>query len=166
MSDYTEYFLNTFSNVGLFECVELSHPNFTQTYRLVRNAASGLTVTHEDASVHTYNYYPLQIQRKGAKANLDSTVQVNLGDLGEILPKEIDAVTAANGLGTKATMVDRCYRSDILSAPTDGPITFEVANFSFNGDGVSFEARAPRLNINLAGEFYTLDRFVTLSGFT
>jgi hypothetical protein len=38
MSDkYYEYFLNSKSNVVYYDLIEISHPNFSQTYRKVRN---------------------------------------------------------------------------------------------------------------------------------
>jgi len=164
-SNYSTYFLNAKSSVVQLELLEVSHPNFTQTYRLVRNAINGVTVTLEDANVRTFNYYPLRIESLGARDNLDYGIKIDLGDLGEVLPVELDAVATANGYLTKPTVIYRTYRSDDLTKPLFGPLLLEVTNFSFNKDGASFEAKAPALNLNRTGEVYKLDRFTMLRGF-
>lgn len=165
MSAFTEYFLNAPASVIQYECLEITHPNFTTTYYRVRNAADGITVTHEDGSVIDYSYFPARIRSKGARDDLDVIYNIDLGDLGEIFPLEMDAVATANGFGTKPTIKFRTYRSDDLAVPMFGPLTLEIVRFSHSEEGVSFEAKAPELNINKTGESYTLDRFPALRGF-
>ena len=104
MSEYSEFFLNAGSNVAELELIEISHPNFTQTYYLVRNAINGVTVTLEDASSQAFQYYPLQITALGSGNDLDQALRIQLGDLGEVLPAELAAVYAADGFGTRPTL--------------------------------------------------------------
>jgi len=165
MSDYSEFFLNTGSNVAELELLEISHPNFTQTYYIVRNAVNGVTVTLEDSSSREFSYYPLRVTPMSAGDDLDQVLKIQLGDLGEVLPQELDAVFAADGFATKPTLKYRTYRSDDLSAPLYGPITLEITNLAFNRDGVAFEAHAPRLNSTATGEVYTTNRFPMLRAF-
>jgi hypothetical protein len=162
---YSDFFLNSAANVKQLDLLEISHPNFTQTYRIVRNAANGVTVTLEDSSVHFFQYYPLQIKGIAANQTLDQVLQVQLGDLGTVLPRELDAVAAAGTFGTKPIVKYRTYRSDDLNAPMYGPIILEIINMPFNSEGASFEASAPSVNMNKTGEIYTLDRFPMLRGF-
>lgn len=165
-SNYSTYFLNSKSSIVQLELLEVSHPNFTQTYRLVRNAINGVTVTLEDASVRTFNYYPLRIESLGTRDNLDFGIKIDFGDLGEVLPLELDAVAGAtNGYQTKPKVRYWTYRSDDLAKPLYGPLVLEVTNFSFNREGASFEAKAPSLNLNRTGEIYKIDRFPMLRGF-
>jgi hypothetical protein len=166
MSLYTEYFLKTNSSVVQLELLEISHPNFTQTFYIVRNAVQGLAdVVHEDSTHHAYVYYPLRITLGQTRDNLDTSLKIDLGDLGQVLPLQLDAVAAAGGYSTKPTVKYRTYRHDVLTAPLFGPIELEVTSFSFNRDGATFEAKAPSLNVNKTGETYTLDRFPMLRGF-
>lgn len=51
MTDLAEFFLASPPRVVLLDCLEISHPNFSQTYRIVRNAPSGVTVTHSGEPV-------------------------------------------------------------------------------------------------------------------
>lgn len=165
MSSYAEFFLKSKSSVVQLETLEILHPNFTKTYRVVRNAVEGVTVTLENGNSATFDYYPLQIENAGVRDDLDQSIKINLGDLGEVLPKELDEVSSNNGFGTKPIVIYRTYRSDDLSRPLFGPVTLEVSTFAFNREGSTFEAKAPSLNINKTGEIYSLDRFPMLRGF-
>lgn len=147
------------------ECVEISHPNFTKTYYVVRNAVNGITVTHEGGTTHDYEYYPLQISKLETTDDLDSGLQINLGDIGEVLPKELDAIRAADAFHIKPTVRYRAYRSDDLTAPMLGPFRLEVTTFSFAQEGASFDAKAPSINISQTGEIYRIERFTGLRGF-
>jgi hypothetical protein len=165
MSRYSEFFLNSRTDVVQLELLEISHPAFSRTYRIVRNAVAGVTVTLEDSTDATFDYYPLQMTPVGNRDNLDSGIRVDLGDLGEILPTELDAVAAAGGFSTKPTIIYRCYRSDDLSAPLFPALMLEVETFSFTKDGASFEAKAPSVNVTKTGEAYSIARFPMLRGF-
>jgi hypothetical protein len=164
MSDYSEFFLNCNSNVVELELVEISHPNFTQDYRLVRNAIAGVTVTLEDLTQKAFEYYPLEIVRANSSDDLDQVFKVQLGDVGEVVPNELKAVFVADGFGTRPQFIYRTYRSDDLTKPLYGPLYFEITNLSTK-QGCAFEAAAPRKNSSVTGEIYTVERFPMLAGF-
>lgn len=165
MTDFAEFFLKSKSSVVQLETLEISHPDFTKVYRIVRNAVQGVTVTLENNSSATFDYYPLAIENAGVRDDLDQAITINLGDLGEVLPKELDEISSNDGFGTKPTVVYRTYRSDDLTRPLFGPVLLEVTSFAFNREGSTFEAKAPSLNVNKTGERYKLDRFPMLRGF-
>lgn len=165
MSSYAEFFLNSSSSVVQLELIEIQHPNFTKTYRVVRNAVRGVTVTLETNAVAAFDYYPLKIENNGAKDDLDQSFTITLGDLGEVLPKELDSVASADGFSVKPVVTYRTYRSDDLTKPLFGPVLLEVESFAFNREGSTFTAKAPSLNINKTGELYKLERFPMLRGF-
>lgn len=165
MSQWTEFFLDAPASVVQLELIEISHPNFTQTYRLVRNHLQGVTVTTEEEEEEEFVYYPMRIVPSGSTDDLSQSIRVDFGDLGEILPVEFDAVRQADGFSIRPEVVYRVYRSDDLSAPIYGPWRFQIVDVSSNREGSSFEARAPELNVTKTGELYRLDRFPTLRGF-
>lgn len=165
MSAYSEYFLNSSVSVVELELVELSHPNFTTTYRFVRNARQGVTVTLEDASEAFFSYRPMRVRRQSINSELDNGIEIEIGDPGSTFHAEFDSVVAADGFQTKPTMKFRLYRSDDLSAPLVGPITLEVREFGMTADGAAFTALPPRANVRAVGELYTFDRFPGLEGF-
>jgi hypothetical protein len=165
MSNYSEFFLNSKSSVVRLETLEISHPNFTKTYRVVRNSVAGLTAKLETGETVTFDYYPLRITSSGSRDDLDASIRIDLGDLGEILPTELDNVSSANGFSTKPVVKYREYRSDDLNNVLNGPIVLQVTTFSFKREGSSFEAKAPSLNVNRTGEIYDFERFPMLRGF-
>lgn len=162
---YVQFFLNSASTVIQYELIEITHPSFSKPYRIVRNALNGLTVTLEDSTVATFDYYPLSIKVTGASQDLDQSIEAQLGDLGDIIPKELDLVAAADNFKVKPTLLYRTYRSDDLSAPMNGPVRLEVPSLSFKKEGASITAGAPKLNASTTGEIYTMDRFPMLRGF-
>jgi hypothetical protein len=87
-----------------------------------------------------------------------------MGDLGEIVPVEMDNIRAEDTFDELPVVVYRTYRSDDLSTPLYGPIELEVKNFAFDRTGCTFEAKAPSLNVSRTGETYTLPRFPMLRG--
>ncbi len=167
MTDYTEFFLASRRDVAQLEMFEVTHPNFTKPYRIVRNAPKGVTVnlSNEEPNV-TFDYYPAIITPSGSKDDLDASVKVQLGDLGEVIPFEIDAVEAAGGFLTKPQLRYWAFRSDVLAAPIYGPLLLEVPSVTHDGVSSTLEASAPRLNVTGTGERYDLTRFPMLRGFS
>lgn len=162
---YVEFFLNCAASVVRLECLEISHPSFSQVYRVVRNATQGVSVTHEDGLDYWHEYYPLKITPLDMTSDLDTGFRVDFGDLGEVLPKEAAAVLAGPDLRVKPTLVYRSYRSDRTDQILEGPYRLEVKAISYNREGCSFDAKAPLLNMSTTGELYKLDRFYPLRGF-
>lgn len=166
MSAYSEYFLNSRSDVVQLDLVEITHPDFTQAYRIVRNARLGVTVDlAPDELAVPFVYYPAKVESMGARDDLEAAIKIDLGDLGEMIPAEMDAVAQAGGFMTKPSVRYWTFRSDDLTAPIYGPLHLEVPSFSFSEDGASFEAKAPALNSTKTGERLTLDRFPPQRGF-
>lgn len=163
---YVDYFLNSRSSVVQLDTFELTHPAFSKIYRIVRNATQGVTATLETGGTAFFAYYPVKVAPQTARDDLDYAVTFNLGDLGEEFPLELDRILKfPRGAETKPVMKYRIYRSDDLSKPLLGPITLEVGGLSFTKEGVSFEARAPNINLTSTGEIYSLTRFPGLKGF-
>ena len=75
MTTYAEFFLKSKSSVVQLETLEISHPNFTKIYRIVRNAVQGVTVTLENGSSATFDYYPLAIENAGVRDDLDQALK-------------------------------------------------------------------------------------------
>lgn len=164
MSDYTEFFLNSKSANAQLECLEFFHSSFSQTYRVVRNAVHGVTVTHEDTYPHDYTYYPLRLSLSGPRDDLDHILSIQFGDLGTIIPVELDALRAADTFGEKPQVVYRTYSWYNLDVPLYGPLYLEVKRFTITKDGATFEAKAPSLNNATTGEKYSMSRFPMLRG--
>jgi hypothetical protein len=107
MSNYSQFFLNTSSRVVQLELIDIFHPNFSQRYRIVRNAINGVTVTLEDTTVGVFVYYPVKITPTGSSNDLDQTLQLVFGDLGQILPLEVDRLLFQ--FGAPPLFIDSCF---------------------------------------------------------
>jgi len=162
---YVQFFLNSKSTVVQYECIELSHPSFSKPYYVVRNNTAGLTAKLETGETVFFEYYPLEVSQTDSENNLDYSMKLQFGDLGEVLPLELDRVNESNGFAIRPMFKYRTYRSDDLNQPMFGPQTLEIVNFAFNKNGAMFEANAPRLSIHKTGEVYSIARFPMLRGF-
>jgi hypothetical protein len=164
VNPYAEFYLSSPSSLVMLECFEISHSDFSQTYRIVRNNTLGCTVKHEDAQSYVYQYVPTKITASSCQNDLDYTLRIDFGDLGEILPLELDRIQAGDGFQEKPKIVYRTYRSDDLTSATFGPIDLEVKSFTFNKTGCSFEASAPTANSHATGLIYNLTDYPMLRG--
>jgi len=164
MSNYSEFFLNGKSAVVELETIEISHPNFSKTYRVVRNNTEGITATLETGVSAEFEYYPVSVSKSQDTDDLDQMFVVKIGDLGDILPTEMDRVRASDNFKTRPVFIYRSYRSDLLTTILNGPITLNIKSIVFDSSGCKITAEAPRLNVNKTGEIYTLERFPMLKG--
>lgn len=165
MSRLSEFYLNSKSSVAMLETLEISHPNFTQVYRVVRNHCEGITARIETGQDVFFQYLPMSIERMKTRDNLDFGLRITFGDLGEIIPNEIDAVIAAEGRSIKPAVKYRVYRSDDLMEALDDVWNLEMKQIGFTSEGCSFEASVPEMNSNGTGERSTMSRFSGQRGF-
>lgn len=159
------FFLSSSPSVVQLECVEITHPNFSHTYRLVRNALAGVTVTHDAASgggSFAYTFMPMKIRPLASSTDLDQEIEVTLGDVGEVIATELDRVSDGNGFYVKPIIKYRSYRSDDLANVLFGPVTLEINGISLTKEGASFKARAANFNLVRTGEIYSVGRFPML----
>jgi hypothetical protein len=166
MSRLSEFFLNSRSRIVQLELIEVTHPSFSQPYRFVRNCVEGVTVDLSDTEQDIFfQFYPAKVSAVGSRDDLDAGVQIQLGDLGEIIPEEIDNVDEAGAMLTKPAVRYWVYRSDDLTSPMYGPLHLEAPTFTLDYQGAAFQAQAPQVNNTSTGERYKLDRFPMLRGF-
>lgn len=166
MSLETDFFFNSKRSVSRIEAIALSHPSFSRTYYLVRNPNPWMreqVLRHEDGTPVTYQFCPLRLRPLASRADLDFGVSVDLGDLGEIVPAEVDNVLASVNSRVRPTVVYRAWRSDRLDVPMNGPITLQVAQITRAPEGSTFDAVAPFLNLTKTGEIYSIERFPMLA---
>lgn len=163
--EYIEFFLNSKSELIQFETIELSHPNFSQVFRLVRNNTQGLTATLETLASVTFDYCPMSISKGAQQGDLDFALEVEVGDVGEILQAELDLIQTADSFATKPSFIYRTFRSDDLTQPMYGPLTMEIQSIAYAKEGFKIEARSPFLSISQTGLVFTIEQFPTLASF-
>lgn len=182
MSVYSQYYYNTPPSVGEVECIEIQHFRFNPTvFRLVSNYSlmelstndafgnkkMGAIVTHEGgAGPFEYEFVRMSINRLGSGNDLDQALSITLGDVGTILPQQLERVMSFNAMQAKPIVRYRSYTSIDFSTPlTTVPLVLEIKRVAFNKEGCSFEAIAPYLNATRTGIIYDKVRFPTMSAF-
>jgi hypothetical protein len=163
------FFFNTTSDIFAVETLEISHPSFSQTYRIVRNVVGGWTAKTEESGTptRTFTYYPCEITYPSSSDDLDFIIRISFGDLGEIIPDELDRVFSDGLIAVKPQLKYRIYQSDNTDAPIFYDVNpLEISGLSFNSKGVTFEASPPGRNYTSIGMRYTVDNFPSLGGFS
>lgn len=142
MTELADFFFTAPPAAVRFQLLEISHPSFSTTYRIVRNSPGGVYVNHEDEAFPTfYQYLPLKLEEIGSENNLDQSLNITVGDLGELIPTEIELANAANTMGTKPTLVYREYRSDdvVIAGVEGGDWIFDGVDDQVSMGGLAFD---------------------------
>lgn len=166
MPDYTSFFLNSNGGVVPIECVEITHPDFSEPFRYVKNDTEGVTVKYEPMgeNIH-YEYQPMSIQRSTVTNDLDQKLAITIGDVDDVLISSVVAARLGSNWSVRPQVKWRLYRDDDLSSPMISLQTLEVASLSKDATGnCTFDAQAPELNSVKTGEIYDIGRFKLLRG--
>lgn len=168
MATFEEFFLARKSNIARLELLEFSHPSFSETYRIVRNALTGVVVdlpAPDNEPGAAFRFFPVRIQRDGQNGTMDSKLNITFGDLSDVIPKEIERIITDDSFDVAPKVRYWVYRSDDLTAPIYGPVNFEITALPYTKEGFSATASAPLIATTGTGEIYALERFPMLRGF-
>lgn len=159
-SDY-DYFLRGNPDDVRLMLVEVTHPAFANAHRYVQNHSDGVTVGGA-----YYAYAPIGIKKSNVNDDLDQSITVTVGDLGQALTDDLDRVRADEQyLKIKPVLNYYEYLLSNLNAPALSVTGLEVTDAQFAKEGVAFVCRAKQLNLTKTGLIYSLDKFPTLRGF-
>lgn len=166
MPDYDFWLRGDPTDVRL-RMIEVTHPAWSQTYYIVQNYADGITVQHEDGLFYDYEYVPLTIQLGASNDDLDQSITIGVGDLGDIFPQEIDAIRESSEYAKiKPTVNYREYYLSDLTAPKVSILGLDVVTYDPQEEGTVFECQAKQMNLTASGETFNLNTFKTMRGFT
>lgn len=160
MPTYEEFFLNSSVTVRRIDLLEISHPNMSQVYRCLRNKGSTnneLIVTLETGEQATFKYVPMRFEKGEFTGNMEQKIKVTFGDLGELIPDEIDRIELADADDIKPMVRYWQYASNNLRNPLVGPVILQIKSFASNWQGCMFDAIAPQINVSGTGEIYNLE---------
>nr|WP_315041301.1 DUF1833 family protein [uncultured Moraxella sp.] len=147
------------------ECLEISHPSFSKTYRFVRNHTDGVRVRHENGRYYDYEYLPITIQAGKTSDNLEQAFTIGIGDVGEIMPFEIRRLRNGSHASTRPTVNYRVYLTSDLSEPLSSVLGLEITDNQPKKQGAVFVCKAKETNKTATGVKYTLEDYPTLRGF-
>ena len=148
------------------ECIEITHPSFSRSYRFVRNHAQGVTVRHENGEWREYDYLPITVQPSKSSDNLQQSFTIGIGDVGDVMPYEIQRLRNGSYSNVRPTVNYRVYLTSDLTKPLTSVLGLEVTDNQPKQQGAVFVCKAKETNKTATGIKYTLDAFPTLRGFT
>ena len=126
----------------------------------------GYTATaHYAFGLTDFDYYPLEIKPSATRDNLDFGLDIGFGDLGEVIPNEIDRVREFGGMSERPMVYYFIFSSADLSAPLDDANKLFIDDIVRNNKFSTLSARAPSVNVNRTGRVHSIERFPTLKGF-
>lgn len=164
-TDY-EYYLKGDPEEVRLALIEVTHPSFLHAYRYVQNHAYGVSVKHEDGAWYEYAYSPITVKKSKADDDLDQSITIGVGDLGEHLPDDIDRLRASDQhANIKPTLNYREYLLSNLEKPVLSVLGLEVSDWQPSKEGSVFVCKAKELNLTRTGLTYNLDKFPLLRGF-
>lgn len=160
MADYTAFFLDSTAGVIALECIEISHPSFSQTFRYVRNDVDGMT-----AEGHVFEYQPMSIKRSNVSNDLDQKMSLTIADMEDDLSIAIRSIRDTEYAKIPPSFKFKLFRDDDLTRPMIELQTLEITSMSKDSSGlVTFDAQAPELNSVRTGLVYSIEDFPLLRG--
>lgn len=160
-----EYWLRGRHDDVRLECIEIKHPSFSRDYRFVRNHADGVRVRHEDKVYRDYEPLPLTIRAGQSADNLQQSFTIGIGDVGQIMPFEIDRLRRGQHSTTRPTLNYRVYLTSDLTEPMTSVRGLEITDNQPQKRGAVFKCQAKQLNKTSTGIIFTDDLFKSLRGF-
>ena len=169
VNDIKDFHLDSAASVVMLETLEINHSLWSAPIRIVTNHADGVTATLENDEVATFEFAPLLIKRGATSDDLDQSLSITLGDLGEIVPPLIKQIREANS-DEKPQVIYRSYAFDVVSMQLTKQKPIEIikglAIKQMNRDhqATTFEAKTSDKNAVKTGKTYNLNDFPDLKG--
>jgi hypothetical protein len=148
----------------LLETIELSHPSWSKTYRIIRNDCLGASLNTENGPFF-FQYVPFNLRQSGDSGDLNKKISVELSDLGEIIPEEFRRMEDEGTLNTAPKMVVRCF-SHRTGEMVLGPVKLDIRGAVLIADkGCKLEASAKATMANSTGTVFDIERIPTIKAF-
>lgn len=169
INDIKAFHLDSSPAIALLETLEVSHSTWDKPIRIVTNHADGLTARNERGQYVVYQFAPLLIGKGDTSDNLDQSLKITLGDLGEIVPPLIDSIRNADS-DELPEVTYRAYAFDAASmtlakeTPIDVIGGLVVTSMSRDTHATTFEAKTADKNILRTGRIYTINDYPDLKG--
>ena len=169
VDDIKDFHLDSVSSVVLLETLEISHSLWPVPIRIVTNHPDGVTVTLENGKKAVFEFIPLMIQRGNTSDDLDQTLNITVGDLGEIVPPLIQKIREASS-DEKPQVIYRSFAFDAASMVLTKPTPIEiirglyVAKMNQDYQATTFEAATSGKNSVKTGRTYNFKEYPDLRG--
>ena len=169
VDDIKDFHLDSVSSVVLLETLEISHSLWPTPIRIVTNHPDGVAVTLENNQQAFFEFIPLMIQRGNTSDDLDQTLNITVGDLGEIVPPLIQKIRDASS-DEKPQVIYRSFAFDAASmvltkqTPVEIIRGLSVAKMNQDYQATTFEAATSGKNSVKTGRTYNFEEYPDLRG--
>lgn len=169
VDDIKDFHLNSVSSVVLLETLEISHSLWPDPIRIVTNHPDGVAVTLENNQQAFFEFIPLLIQRGNTSDDLDQTLNITVGDLGELVPPLIQKIRDASS-DEKPQVIYRSFAFDAASmvltkqTPIEVIRGLSVAKMNQDYQATTFEAATSGKNSVKTGRTYNFKDYPDLRG--
>lgn len=169
VDDIKDFHLDSATSVVLLETLEISHSLWPDPIRIVTNHPDGISVTLENGQPATFDFIPLMIQRGNTSDDLDQTLNITVGDLGEVVPPLIQKIRNASS-DEKPQVIYRSFAFDAASMVLTKPTPIEiirglyVAKMNQDHQATTFESATSGKNSVKTGRTYNFEEYPDLRG--
>lgn len=169
VDDIKDFHLDSTASVVLLETLEISHSLWPNPIRLVTNHPDGVSVTLENGQPATFEFIPVMIQRGNTSDDLDQSLKITVGDLGEVVPPLINLIEDASS-DEKPQVIYRSFAFDAASMVLTKPSPIElirglyVAQMNQDHQATTFEAATSGKNSVKTGRTYNFKDYPDLRG--
>lgn len=150
--------------IGKVECLEISHPKWSQVYHFQITSNEDLVLTHEDGQSYNYEYAQMTITKSTDSETLEQEINFFFGDLGEVVPNLIDAFINDEEFDLPVVTY-RAYIMGKYDSPLFVARGLEIDNVTRDWQGARADAKAPSLNEYGNGGVYNATDDPSLKGF-
>ena len=171
INDIKDLHLDSSPSIASLETLEISHSLWPTPIRIVTNHADGIDAMLETGEVVNFEFAPLLINKGTTSDDLDQSLNITLGDLGEIVPPLIKQIRAADS-DEYPQVIYRQYAYDVatMSFAKDKPIDIIkglfVEQMSRDHQATTFDAKTPDKNTVATGRLYTIEEYPDLKALT
>lgn len=170
IDDIKDYHLDSASSIALLETIEIKHSLWHEPLRYVTNHSGGIATTLEDDSSALFEYMPLLIKRGNTSDDLDQSLSITVGDLGQVVPPLIKLIRDADS-DEKPEVIYRTYAFDVKTMalvkekPLDVIKGLNIKSMNRDYQATSFEAKTSDKNSVKTGKTYNLEDYPGLKGY-
>ncbi|CAM3969845.1 hypothetical protein PSAR109036_01805 [Psychrobacter arenosus] len=169
INDIKDIHLDSRPSIALLETIEAKHSAWGTSLRIATNHADGFEARNELGQFTQYQFAPLIINKGSVSDDLDQSLNITLGDLGEILPPLIKQIRDADS-DEMPSVTYRAYAYDVASmslakeTPIDIIKNLPVQTMSRDHQGTTFEAKTESKNAVVVGRTFNPNDYQDLKG--
>lgn len=169
IDDIKTFHLDSSPAIALLETIEINHSAWDKPIRIVTNHADGLSARNELGQYVVYDFAPLLISKGETSDNLDQSLKITLGDLGEVVPPLIDKIRQQDSdespqVTYRAYVFDAGAMQLVKETPIDIIKGLTITSMSRDVNATTFEAKTEDKNTLKTGRIYNSNDYPDLKG--